>query len=103
MQGIDQVSFGAGRQGFGYCGCGQEFPAGEVSHFSERVYHAADGWKMEPHLEDAARALKIVPRTLYRWLNEPEFDKAYRAARVRHLGKAPHDCGMRRALQLTPF
>jgi hypothetical protein len=32
-------------------------------------------------VEDAARAVKITPRTLYRWLNEPGFDAAYRQAR----------------------
>jgi hypothetical protein len=32
-------------------------------------------------LEDAARAVDITPKTLYRWQQEPEFDKAYRKAR----------------------
>ena len=32
-------------------------------------------------VEDAARVVKITPRTLYRWLNEPGFDAAYRQAR----------------------
>jgi hypothetical protein len=34
-----------------------------------------------PSVEHAARAVKIGPRTLYRWQQEPEFDKAYRKAR----------------------
>jgi hypothetical protein len=38
-------------------------------------------------VEDAARAVKIAPRTLYRWLNEPEFDKAYRKARRSAFGQ----------------
>jgi uncharacterized protein (UPF0147 family) len=33
------------------------------------------------NIEDAARAICVVPRTLYRWIKEPEFDAAYRAAR----------------------
>jgi len=33
------------------------------------------------NVEQAARAVKIGPRTLYRWQQEPEFDKAYRKAR----------------------
>ena len=33
------------------------------------------------NIEDAARAVGIGPRTLYRWLQDPEFDAAYRAAR----------------------
>jgi hypothetical protein len=32
-------------------------------------------------VENAARAVKITPRTLYRWLQEPAFGKAYRKAR----------------------
>jgi transposase-like protein len=33
------------------------------------------------NIEDAARAIGIGPRTLYRWMKEPGFDAAYRAAR----------------------
>ena|ERR1700722_10813227 len=29
-------------------------------------------------IEDAARAAGVGPRTLYRWMKEPEFDAAYR-------------------------
>ena len=32
-------------------------------------------------IDDAARACNIRPRTLYRWLKEPEFAAAYREAR----------------------
>lgn len=32
-------------------------------------------------VDNAARAVGIAPRTLYRWMNEPPFDKAYRKAR----------------------
>jgi len=32
-------------------------------------------------VDNAARAIGIGPRTLYRWMNEPLFDKAYRKAR----------------------
>jgi transposase-like protein len=32
-------------------------------------------------VDNAARAVGIAPRTLYRWMNEPLFDKAYRKAR----------------------
>jgi hypothetical protein len=39
-------------------------------------------------VEDAARAVKIAPRTLYRWLNEPQFDKAYRKARRAAFGQS---------------
>src|SRR5438874_13158844 len=32
-------------------------------------------------IEDAARTADVPPRTLHRWLQEPEFDAAYRKAR----------------------
>jgi len=32
-------------------------------------------------IEDAARTANVPPRTLHRWLQEPEFDAAYRKAR----------------------
>jgi hypothetical protein len=38
-------------------------------------------------VEDAARVVKITPRTLYRWLNEPGFDAAYRQARRTAFGQ----------------
>jgi hypothetical protein len=38
-------------------------------------------------IEDAARACNIPARTLYRWLKEPEFDAAYRAARRHAYGQ----------------
>src|ERR1017187_2039889 len=34
-----------------------------------------------PGGDNAGRAVGIAPRTLYRWMNEPVFDKAYRKAR----------------------
>jgi hypothetical protein len=32
-------------------------------------------------IEDAARTANVPPRTLHRWLQDPEFDAAYRKAR----------------------
>ena len=40
-----------------------------------------------PSVEHAARAAKITPRTLYRWLSEPLFDRAYRKARRAAFGQ----------------
>jgi hypothetical protein len=31
-------------------------------------------------IDEAARTVKVSPRTMYRWLKEPEFDAAYRKA-----------------------
>jgi len=39
-------------------------------------------------VEDAARAARVIPRTLYRWQREPEFDAAYRKARRVAFGQA---------------
>jgi hypothetical protein len=39
-------------------------------------------------IEDAARACNIPARTLYRWLKEPAFDAAYRAARRQAYGQS---------------
>jgi hypothetical protein len=38
-------------------------------------------------VEDAARAIKITPRTLYRWQQDSEFDSAYRKARRAAFGQ----------------
>jgi hypothetical protein len=32
-------------------------------------------------IEEAARSIGIDPKTLFRWMKEPEFDAAYRAAK----------------------
>jgi transposase-like protein len=40
------------------------------------------------NVEEAARAASVTPRTLYRWMNEPEFDAAYRAARRQAYGQS---------------
>jgi hypothetical protein len=39
-------------------------------------------------VEEAARACDTPVRTLYRWMQEPEFDAAYRAARRKAYGQA---------------
>jgi len=39
-------------------------------------------------IEDAARACNTPPRTLYRWLKDPEFDAAYRVARRTAYGQS---------------
>jgi len=38
-------------------------------------------------VDSAARALGITPGTLYRWMNDPGFDKAYRKARRAAFGQ----------------
>jgi hypothetical protein len=38
-------------------------------------------------VEEAARAVKVTPRTLYRWLKDPDFAAAYRQARRAAFGQ----------------
>ena len=39
-------------------------------------------------VDDAARSVNVTPRTLYRWLKDPEFDTAYRRARRDAFGQS---------------
>jgi transposase-like protein len=39
-------------------------------------------------VDEAARSINITPRTLYRWMKEPEFDAAYRAAKRAAYGQS---------------
>ena len=39
-------------------------------------------------LEDAARAVDVAPKTIFRWLKEPDFDAAYREARRAAFGQS---------------
>ena len=39
-------------------------------------------------VDDAARSANVNPRTLYRWMKEPEFDAAYRAAKRAAFGQS---------------
>jgi len=52
-----------------------------------RHRHLAWGWPLLD-VEEAARVAGIGSRTLYRWLKEPEFDAAYRAAKRAAFGQA---------------
>jgi hypothetical protein len=62
--------------------------AGNVTKLRPKQEEAVIALLSNRSVEDAARAVKIAPRTLYRWLNEPEFDKAYRKARRTAFGQA---------------
>jgi transposase-like protein len=39
-------------------------------------------------VEEAARAINVAPKTLLRWMKEPEFDAAYRAAKRAAFGQS---------------
>jgi hypothetical protein len=40
------------------------------------------------NVEEAAKSAGVTPRTLYRWMKEPAFDSAYRAAKREAYGQA---------------
>jgi hypothetical protein len=55
--------------------------ARDVSTLKPKQEQAIIALMAHQSVDDAARAINIAPRTLYRWLNELDFDNAYRAAR----------------------
>src|ERR1039458_3990060 len=55
--------------------------SGNVTELKPKQEEAIMALLSNRTVEDAARVVKITPRTLYRWLNEPGFDAAYRQAR----------------------
>ena len=62
--------------------------SGDVTNLKRKQEEAILALLSNRNVEEAARAVKITPRTLYRWLNEPEFDRAYRKARRKAFGQA---------------
>ena len=62
--------------------------SGNVSKLKPKQEEAILALLSNRNVEEAARALKITPRTLYRWQNDPEFDKAFRRARRASYGQA---------------
>src|ERR1039458_2565563 len=58
-----------------------------VSKLSPKQEQAILALVTNQGVDNAARAVGIAPRTLYRWMNEPLFDKAYRKARRAAFGQ----------------
>ena len=69
-------------------GRGWQRMSGNVTKLRPKQEEALVALLSNRNVEDAARAVKVAPRTLYRWLNEPEFDSAYRRARRAAYGQA---------------
>jgi hypothetical protein len=61
---------------------------GHGAKFNRKKEEAVAALLVQRNLEDAARAIGISPKTLLRWMKEPEFDVAYRAARRAAFGQA---------------
>jgi hypothetical protein len=62
--------------------------SGNVTKLRPKQEEALVALLSSRNVEDAARAVQVAPRTLYRWLNEPGFDNAYRRARRAAYGQA---------------
>ena len=59
----------------------------DASKLSPKQEAAIQALLTNQGVDSAARALGVAPRTLYRWLNEPEFEAAYRKARRAAFGQ----------------
>src|SRR5271168_2606861 len=55
--------------------------AARSSILSRKQEDAIAALLTQRNIDEAARAAGVGARTLYRWLKEPDFDAAYRAAR----------------------
>jgi AcrR family transcriptional regulator len=66
-------------------GCQQM--SGNVAELTPKQEEAILALLSNRTVEDAARAAKITPRTLYRYLKDPEFNAAYRQARWTAFGQ----------------
>lgn len=60
---------------------------GNVTKLKPKQQEAIAALLSNRSVDDAARAVKVTPRTLYRWQNEPDFDAAYRKARRAAFGQ----------------
>jgi hypothetical protein len=61
--------------------------SGGVSQLTPKQEEAILALMTNQGVDNAARAVGVAPQTLYRWLNEPLFDKAYRTARRAAFGQ----------------
>jgi hypothetical protein len=54
---------------------------GHGTQFKRKQEEAIAALLTQKNLEEAARSVGVAPKTLLRWMQVPEFDKAYREAR----------------------
>jgi transposase-like protein len=54
---------------------------GHGSKFGRKKEEAIAALLTQRNVEEAARAIGVTPKTLLRWMREPEFESAYRAGR----------------------
>jgi hypothetical protein len=66
-------------------------PSGGIGHgakFGRKQEEAIAALLTKRNTEEAAQSVKIAPKTLLRWLQLPEFDRAYREARRAAFGQS---------------
>jgi transposase-like protein len=61
---------------------------GHGTKFGRKKEEAVAALLSHRNLEEAARAIGVVPNTLLRWMKEPEFVAAYQAAKRAAFGQA---------------
>jgi hypothetical protein len=67
---------------------GWHLMAGQLGKFGRKQEEAIAALLTQRNVEEAAREARIGTRTLLRWLQIPEFQKAYREARRAAFGQA---------------
>ena len=58
---------------------------GHGTKFGRKKEEAVAALLTQRNIEEAAKTVGIAPNTLLKWMKEPEFDAAYRAARAQPL------------------
>jgi transposase-like protein len=61
---------------------------GHGAKFARKKEEAIVALLTQRNVEEAARSVDIDPKTLLRWMKEPEFDAAYREARRAAFGQS---------------
>jgi transposase-like protein len=61
---------------------------GHGAKFGRKQEEAIAALLTQRNIEEAANTVGIAPNTLLKWMKQPEFDTAYRAARRKAVGQA---------------
>ena len=61
---------------------------GHGAKFPRKKEEAIVALLSQRSVDEAARTTNVTPRTLYRWMKEPDFDMAYRAAKRAAFGQS---------------
>ncbi len=61
---------------------------GHGAKFGRKKEEAIAALLTQRNIEEAARSIDVTPKTLLRWLQVPEFNKAFREARRHAFGQA---------------